>query len=157
MDSIDLKLLHLLRANARATASNISEKVSLSVSSVIERIKKLEASGVIDCYTVRINQEKIGLGLEALMEIGLEHPMYYQPFTDFIKDHKNVVSCHYLAADFDFIVRIIAKDSDDLESIHRSIRGFKGVSTTNTHVVLKTIKNEYSFIPESEKCSQTEV
>lgn len=151
MDKLDLKVLSLLQENARATASYISESVSLSVSSVIERIRKLESTGVIEQYTVKVNQEKIGTGLEALMEISLEHPMYYQAFTDFIKENRNVVACHYLTGEFDFLIRIYANDSDDLEQIHRSIKGFKGVSATNTHVVLKTVKNEYSYIPATDE------
>ncbi|MBQ3150174.1 MAG: Lrp/AsnC family transcriptional regulator [Clostridia bacterium] len=151
MDKLDFKVLSLLQKNARETASHIAESVSLSVSSVIERIKKLESTGVIEQYTVRINQEKIGMGLEALMEISLEHPMYYQTFTDFIKENKNVVACHYLTGEFDFLIRIYANDSDDLEQIHRAIKGFKGVSATNTHVVLKTVKNEYSYIPSTDE------
>lgn len=151
MDSLDLKVLSLLNENARVSASHISEEVLLSVSSVIERIKKLETAGVIEQYTIKVNQEKLGTGLEALMEISLEHPTYHEPFTEFIKANSNVVACHYLTGKIDFLLRIFATDIDALEQIQRSIKSFKGVSATNTHVVLKTVKNDYCFIPSDDE------
>lgn len=81
MDSLDLKILSCLKNNARAKASQISEEVNLSVSAVTERIKKLEASGVICGYTVVLDQKKLGNDVIALMEVSLVHPRYYDRFT----------------------------------------------------------------------------
>ena len=76
MDILDYKILSLLKTNAREKASAISREIHLSVSSVIERIHKLETSGIIQSYTIITDEAAIGNDLTALMEISLEHPRF---------------------------------------------------------------------------------
>ena len=144
MDSLDLKILSCLKNNARAKASQISEEVNLSVSAVTERIKKLEASGVICGYTVVLDQKKLGNDVIALMEVSLEHPRYYVPFTELVAQNPNIVSCYYMTGDYDFMLKIITDSSDSLELIHRMLKSLDGVSGTKTHVVLKSVKNRHN-------------
>lgn len=151
MDYIDYKILKELKANAREKASVISEKIGLSVSTVIDRIRKMEDSGIISGYTVEINQKKTGNDMTALMEVSLEHPKYYDEFTDMIRNNPNIVDCYYLTGEFDFILKVITDSSDSLEMIHRNIKSMDGVSATNTHFVLKSVKNEFSILPIIEK------
>ncbi len=151
MDYIDYKILKELKANAREKASVISEKIGLSVSTVIDRIRKMEDSGIISGYTVEINQKKTGNDMTALMEVSLEHPKYYDEFTDMIRNNPNIVDCYYLTGEFDFILKVITDSSDSLEMIHRNIKSMDGVSATNTHFVLKSVKNEFSILPNIEK------
>ena len=72
MDSLDLQILSCLKENARENATNIGAKISLSTSAVIERIKKLEASGLIKQYTAIINQGISGRELTAFISVRLE-------------------------------------------------------------------------------------
>ena len=131
LDEIDYKILRCLKKNAREKASAISEEISLSVSAVIERIKKLEASGII---------------MTALMEVSLEHPRYYDAFCEMVASIDSIVTCYYMTGDYDFMLRIVTDSSDSLELIHRRIKSMEGVSATETHFVLKEVKNEYSVI-----------
>jgi Lrp/AsnC family leucine-responsive transcriptional regulator len=147
LDSIDIQILSLLKANARIKASSISEKIGLSVSSVTERIKKMEKSGVISAYTVLIDQKMIGNDVTALMEVSLEHPKFYDSFAEMIEKEKNVISCDYISGDFDFMLKIVAP-SDKLEETHRKIKSLPGVSGTRTNVVLRALKNENTLLPE---------
>ena len=151
MDYIDYKILKELKANAREKASVISEKIGLSVSTVIDRIRKMEDSGIISGYTVKIDQKKTGNDMTALMEVSLEHPKYYDEFTEMIRNNPNIVDCYYLTGEFDFILKVITDSSDSLEMIHRNIKSMDGVSATNTHFVLKSVKNEFSILPNIEK------
>ena len=86
MDSLDYKILCCLRENARENATNIGAKISLSTSAVIERIKKLEASGLIQQYTTIINQEVSGRELTAFISVRLEHPKFNESFCSFVDD-----------------------------------------------------------------------
>lgn len=151
MDYIDYKILKELKANAREKASVISEKIGLSVSTVIDRIRKMEDSGIISGYTVEINQKKTGNDMTALMEVSLEHPKYYNDFTEMIRNNPNIVDCYYLTGEFDFILKVVTDSSDSLEMIHRKIKSMDGVSATNTHFVLKSVKNEFTILPNIEK------
>ncbi|MDR1464970.1 MAG: Lrp/AsnC family transcriptional regulator [Oscillospiraceae bacterium] len=148
MDAIDAKILRCLSRNARQKASGISQEINLSVSAVIERIHKMEDSGLIERYTTVLNQKKLGNDISALMELSLEHPKHYDAFVEKIMGIHNVVACHYLTGDFDFMLQIVASSSEALEVLHRQIKSMEGVSSTRTHFVLKTVKDEATLLPE---------
>lgn len=148
MDVIDYKILHCLKENARQKASTIGEEINLSVSAVLERIRKMERCGLIEGYTVVLDQKQLGNDMTALMEVSLEHPRYYDSFTQMVNENENIISCDYLTGDFDFILKILTDTSESLEAIHRQIKSLEGVSATRTHFVLKNVKNERTVIPE---------
>ena len=150
LDRINLDILRCLRDNARCKASDISARVNLSVSAVIERIRRMEAAGVIRQYTVLLDPRQIGNDLTALMEVSLEHPKYYDSFVALVAGHDSITECHYLTGEFDFLLKIIADSSDSLERVHRTIKSMPGVSSTKTHFVLKTLKNEITVLPPAE-------
>ncbi|MDO4321511.1 MAG: Lrp/AsnC family transcriptional regulator [Lachnospiraceae bacterium] len=148
MDALDHKILSLLKQNARVKASEISREVHLSVSSVIERIRKLEASGVIQSYTIITDEALIGNDLTALMEISLEHPRFTEDFVRYVHKNPHIVSCYYLTGEFDYMLKICCHSSRELEEIHREIKQQDGVRMTKTHYVLRTEKNIYSSLPD---------
>ncbi len=147
MDKIDMKILRYLKNNARLTASAISEEINLSISAVIERIKKLESNGIIKGYTIDIDQEKMGNTMVALMEVSLKHPDYYDEFVKLVNDDCNITSCYYQTGEFDFVLHIVTDSTDGLERVYKLIKGFEGVSRTETHFVLKTVKEESCVLP----------
>ncbi len=148
MDKIDYKILSCLKRNARLTASAISDEINLSVSAVIERIKKLESSGIIKGYTIELDQDKLGNNVVALMEVSLEHPDYIDEFTDMVKKNSHIVACFYQTGVYDFVLQIITDSKEGLEEVYRDIKCCKGVNKTETHFVLKTIKDEFCVLPE---------
>ncbi|MBQ2891249.1 MAG: Lrp/AsnC family transcriptional regulator [Clostridia bacterium] len=150
MDKVDLLILSYLKENARMKASDIGKAINFSVSSVIERIKKLEKSGIIEKYTVKLNEDKLGNSILALMEVSLADAKQYDNFMTFAKNHKRVLSCYYVAGDFDFMVKVRANSSENLEKIHREIKSFEGVKSIKTYFALKEVKCEMSEIPEEE-------
>ena len=148
MDILDYKILSLLKTNAREKASAISREIHLSVSSVIERIHKLETSGIIQSYTIITDEAAIGNDLTALMEISLEHPRFTESFVQYIKSNPNIVSCYYRTGEFDYMLNICCHSSKELEEIHREIKQQEGIRMTRTHYVLRTEKNIYTSLPE---------
>ena len=146
VDEINVKILNCLRENSRENASVISEKVGLSVSAVIERIKKLEANNFIKKYTVVLDKNKIGRDVTALMQITLDHPKYTENFINKVKSNNDVLECHYLAGNYDFLIKICTDTTESLEKILNKIKAIEGVSKTTTMIVLSTVKNEYSVL-----------
>ena len=137
--------------NARQSASDISKEIHLSVSTVIDRIRKMESSGVIESYTVITDEKKTGNDVTALMEISLEHPRYNELFIENIKKNPNIISCYYLTGEFDYLLKIACQSSEHLEQIHHWIKDQGGVRQTRTHYVLRTEKNIYSPLPEAKE------
>ena len=127
------------------------QEIHLSVSAVIERIRKMEETGVIKEYTIIVDEKKTGNEMTALMEVSLEHPKFFDSFADAIQKLEYIVSCYYQTGDFDLIIRISCHSSDELEEIHRQVMSLPGVDATRTHVVLKNVKNIYSAIRRPDK------
>ena len=150
MDNLDYQILTELKQNARQTASDISKTIHLSVSTVIERIKKMEKSGLIQSYTVICDDGKLGNDITVLMEIGMEHPKYNDAFIRKVNASPNIIACYYLTGEFDFLLKICCRSSEHLEQIHNSIKDCEGVRFTRTHYVLRTVKNIHSSLPEAE-------
>lgn len=148
MDKIDLKIIDCLRENARESASVIGAKVNMSVSAVIERIKKLESCGVIKKYTVILDAKKMGKDITAFISVSMEHPKHNETFTNFVKSHNRIIECHYITGDFDFLLKIVAESTGELETLLNAIKCVGGVSITKTLVVLSTVKEYYSVNPE---------
>ena len=140
MDHIDVKILDCLTKDARMNASQISQRVNLSISAVIERMKKMEASGLIKGYTAVIDEKLAGFNVQALISIRLEHPKYNGEFNRQMCSHRNVMECFYITGDFDYIARIGVSSTDELTKVLNEIKQIPGVSLTRTYVVLDNIK-----------------
>ena len=147
MDSLDLKILACLKENARQNATNIGAKINLSTSAVIERIKKLESSGLIKQYTTIIDQDISGRGLTAFISVRLEHPKYNESFCEVIMNHEDIAECHYIAGDFDFLLKVMTSSGKNLEEVLNDIKSTEGVSLTRTSVVLSTSKQDVCLLP----------
>ena len=148
MDIIDIKILNILKENARTKASAIADEIDLSISAVTERIKKLEQSGVIDKYTLIVNQKKIGNDISAVMEVSIDHPNHIDSFINFVNETPNIISCYCVTGDYDFILKIMIDSSEGLEQLYRMVKGFEGVKATKTYIILKNIKNDLTLIPD---------
>ena len=147
MDNIDINILRCLIKDARMNASQIGAKVNLSVSAVIERMKKLEASGVIRGYTAVIDEQKAGFGTQALISVRLEHPKYNESFNKQMCAHPSVMECFYITGDFDYMARVTVGSGEELTKVLTDIKQIPGVSLTRTYVVLETVKQDTQVIP----------
>lgn len=147
MDSIDVEILKLLQKNARVTASEIANVVSLSVPAISERLKKLDSAGIIQKYTIILSTQKMKKNLVAYMFVSLKHPNYIEGFVDLVEKENEIIECNYLAGDFDYLIKIITEDTKSLEEVLNRIKTGAGVQKTKTIVTLSTVKNTYSIPP----------
>lgn len=147
MDGIDVKIIKILQKNARVTASEISSDINLSVPAVSERLKKLEASGVIQQYTAIVNPRMINKNLTAIMFVSLERPKYADKFLEVVNSIDEIIECHYMAGDYDYSLKCLTEGTHSLESLLNRIKSIQGIQKTRTMVVLNTIKNNFSVSP----------
>lgn len=127
-------------------ATAIGEKVNLSTSALLERIKKLEASGIIMKYTAIIDNEKIGKGITVFISVSLEHPKFDENFREEISKNEEIIECHYVTGDYDYMLKGITGSSQSLEKLINFVKSINGVSHTKTLVVMTTTKNEFTSI-----------
>lgn len=147
MDKIDVKILGCLTEDARMNASQIGQRVNLSVSAVIERMKKLEASGLIRGYTALIDERLAGYDIQALISVRLEHPKFNQSFCAQMCAHCAVMECFYITGDFDYMARVSVGSTQELTQVLNDIKQLPGVSLTRTYVVLENVKQGTAQLP----------
>lgn len=146
MDEIDSRILDALKENGRATASEISKKVSLSIPAVAERIRKLEQSGIIQQYTVRLDQKAQGYSLMAFILVNLDCSEHTDQFRAQIVRERNVLECHHIAGPNDYLLKVLVADTDELEHfISHVLKKMKGVVSSNTFIRMSTLKEEINL------------
>jgi len=147
MDSIDRQIITLLQKNARSSISDISAQVNLSIPATSDRIRKIEAAGIITQYTAIVNAAALNQKLTAMMFVSLEKPRFSDNFIAFVNTQDEILECHYLAGDFDYLMKIVTESTETLENLLRSIKSVPGIQKTQTIVTLCTVKKLHSVVP----------
>jgi Lrp/AsnC family transcriptional regulator, leucine-responsive regulatory protein len=143
LDRTDLRLLALLQREGRATNSDIAARINLSASACLRRIQRLEAAGVITGYGAWIDPKAVGLGLQAFVRVQLEKhgPSAIEHFVDRVQGWDEVVACHALTGDMDYLLHVVV---GDLEHFSRflldKLLDASGVADINSSFVLRTVK-----------------
>ena len=117
LDLIDYKILKLLQEDSNRTVKSISENLGMSTTPIFERIKKLENENYIDNYVAVLNQNKIGLKQIVFIGITLQgHTRsYLEKFVKEINDFPEVVECHRVSGNFDYLLKLVVKDIEAYE------------------------------------------
>ena len=120
LDVKDLSILRLLQANARMSVADIAEAVQLSTTPVHERIKRLEASGVIKQYAALIDGAKIRKGLMVICYVSLNQHSKKSgtQFIKLINELPEVVECYSISGEFDFMLKIVIEDMNSYYNFH---------------------------------------
>jgi Lrp/AsnC family leucine-responsive transcriptional regulator len=139
-DQIDLKILSILQNHGRRRLSDIAKEVDLSSPAVIERVKKLEATGVIRSYQAVLDAKRIGKDITAFIGVSVGHQGNMNDFSEQIRHHHDVLECHHVTGDESFILKVKTKNTGTLEKLLGEIRSVEGVTRTVTKVVLSTAK-----------------
>ena len=84
----------------------------------------------------------------AFISVSLEHPRFNDEFIRLVEENPSIAECHYIAGDFDFLLKVITKNGKTLEAVLNYIKSINGVSLTRTSVVLTTNKCEISLLPD---------
>ncbi len=135
LDERDLEIVTALREDARATYADIAARVGLSASSVHERVRKLEASGVITAYRAVVDPEAMGLFVTALIAVTPLDPQQPDDLPDRLLDLPEVEDCLSVAGEANYILKVRTRSTNHLEELIRRLREKAGVSTRTTIVL----------------------
>ncbi|NRR90361.1 Lrp/AsnC family transcriptional regulator [Winogradskyella undariae] len=118
LDKIDTQLLAILQKNSNRTTKSIAEELGMSTSPIFERIKKLEKEGYIEKYVAVLNNKKIGLKLTVFIGITLQgHTRsYLEKFVKEINNFPEVVECHRVSGNFDYLLKLVVEDIEAYET-----------------------------------------
>ena len=141
MDNIDKKILIELQKAGRESASNIAEKINVSVPTITERIRKLEESGVIVGFQAVIDSSKIGFDVSAIITIISGSSQYYKKVTIEAEKTPEVVKCFSTTGNGSHTLLVTTKNSNTLEELLRKIQNWPGVTRTETQIILSSYKS----------------
>ena len=118
LDKIDTQLLTILQKSSNRTTKSIAEELGMSNSPIFERIKKLEKEGYIEKYVAVLNNKKIGLKLTVFIGITLQgHTRsYLEKFVKEINNFPEVVECHRVSGNFDYLLKLVVEDIEAYET-----------------------------------------
>lgn len=144
MDEIDNRILRELQKDGRIPNNVLAEKVGLSPSPCLRRVKQLEESGAIDRYVAIINPATLGLNLSIFVRIWLDSQgeETVEHFCREIRLLPEVVECHLMVGDCDFILRVVAADLNAYRQFQiKHLARIKGVQSMKTELPMQTIKH----------------
>ena len=148
IDVIDLKILRLLQENARLSHQELADLVSLSASACHRRVKILESSGVIEKYQAKINYEKLGIQVEAIVEIKLNQltESDHQYFLSKISDFEEVVNVFIITGDSNYVLFVATKDLNSFSQfIINKLNKIKGIANINSKIILEKVIQKQIF------------
>ena len=140
MDEKDKLILSLLQKDGRMTASEIAEKVDLSVPAVTERIRKLTEGGVLKEFRAVLDAKKVGYDVTAYILLDMSSSNSYGDMVQYAQDNDEVLECHSITGEGSHILKVRTHDTSSLESLLRNIQFWPGVIRTHTMIVMSTFK-----------------
>ena len=143
LDNIDRRILRMLQRDGRLQNIELAEKIGLSPSPCLRRVKMLEEAGVIERYVAVLDASKIGVGLTFFARVWLrgQDSETVDQFVEEVKRLPQVVECHLMAGDCDFLLRIVAADIDAYRRFQVDhLTRMKAVQSVKTEIPMQKIK-----------------
>ncbi|NJO46219.1 MAG: Lrp/AsnC family transcriptional regulator [Oscillatoriales cyanobacterium RM2_1_1] len=141
MDAVDYKILQQLLVQGRITWSELANGLGLSAPATAERVRRLEEHKVILGYTAQVNPAALDYRLTAFIAVSLQHPQARLSFLQRIQGLPEVLECHHMTGEDDYLLKVRSRHTQDLERIiSEEIKGLPGILRTRTTIVLSTVK-----------------
>lgn len=152
LDDIDKKILEVIQKDGRITNTKLASMIGISQPAMLERVRRLEASGVISGYTATLDREKIGLGVMVFVSVSLA--LHQLSSVDKIKkkiaSFPEVLECYQISGDDDFILKVALENMNSyLDFVMNKLSKVAGVRKVNSSFVLDTVKKSNNFSLES--------
>jgi len=160
LDDVDRKLLDLLQTNARLSNAELARFVGLTLSTVHERVKKLERKGLISGYVARVDPEKLGKGLLSFMRLSFgtmpneSIGMVRKRVAELCAQEPDILECHGVAGEECFVLKLRASSPRELEDLIARVRGCAQSTRSVTNIVLSTYKESAAIAPADESVEE---
>lgn len=145
LDAIDRQLLAHLQRDGRAPVARLAAAVGLSAPPVHERLRRLEAGGIIRRYTAVLDASRLGLGMTVYVSVtlALHREGAVLKFREAVGKVLEILECHHTTGTSDFLLKIVVRDAAAYEHlVLNTLTRLPGVERLNSSVVLSTMKSE---------------
>ncbi len=143
LDAIDRQILQILQHDARLSNQELAQRVHLSASACLRRVRRLEEEGVIARYVALLDPRAVGQPGTSFTIVNLERitPEAMSAFEAAVKAEPSILDCYYVAGSNDYLLRFTYRDAADLESFHTQVLArLPGIVRSNSMLVLRTVK-----------------
>jgi Lrp/AsnC family leucine-responsive transcriptional regulator len=137
IDRIDREILKALERDGRATVVDVARQISLSQNATADRIRRLTQSGTIAGFAAQISADRLGLGLQAYVDVKLRSGHAADDFERGLADLPGVVGCTLTTGGFDYTLRVACRDRNDLVRIAEYLRADGGAAETYIRLILR--------------------
>jgi len=144
LDGTDRKILELLQTNSNITNAQLAQEIGLSPAPTLERVKKLENSEVIKSYHAVIDPAAVGMGVTTFVFVSLKghNKDNIERFIKAIKEIEEVIECHHVTGQADFILKIVATDIPAYQNLMlEKVSNIEVVDNMQSTVILSTFKD----------------
>lgn len=148
LDRIDRAILRALQQNGKIQNVELADRVGLSPSPCLRRVRLLEQAGVIDRYAALVDPTKVGMGMTLFVRVWLkgQDEDTVKVFVAAVQKLPEVVECYLMAGDSDFLLRVVAPDLEGYRRFQAEYLGrIKGVSNIKTEVPMQKIKHSWEI------------
>ena len=143
MDDIDRKILSILQVDSQISMAALSQRIGLSLSACHRRVKLLEANGTIRGYAAQLARKAVGLEVQVFIEVKLNSQRRedLEAFEQAIRAMPEILECHMITGEFDFLIRVCVRSPTDYETLYRErLSAIPAVSQMKTLLSLATVK-----------------
>lgn len=147
LDDVDIALLRLVQGDGKITNAELARKVQLSPPSVLQRVRRLEESGLIKGYSADFDLKSIGYHLTVFVQVSLQlhQDQPIEQFRAAVAKVKEILECHHVSGEFDFLLKVVAVDMPHFEQLVREdLSTIPAVGKIHSCFVLSTSKAERS-------------
>ena len=162
MDLLDFKILKALQTSGRKKNAELARELGVAPSTMMERIRRLEESGVLQGYRASIDPKKLGLNIQAFISVTLSRheTEIIRQFEESIRKTPHIRACYHLTGRFDYLLHVFVADLDQLGKLVKNhITALPGFGKSETFLVFSEIKSDNGLpVPEDllEEISATE-
>lgn len=143
LDRFDRAILQILQLEGRIPNATLAERVSLSESACLRRVRALEESGLIERYAAVLNQQKAGLPVNVFVSITLDRQddLDLRKFEEAVRKIPEVMECYLMTGDYDYTLRVVVADTADFERVHsKHLTRLPGVARVHSSFALRTVQ-----------------
>ncbi len=144
LDAIDRKILEILQNNSNITNAQLALEIGLSPAPTLERVKKLENGGVLKSYHAVVDYASVGLGVSTFVMVSLKghNKENIEKFLKAIKKIDEVIECHHVTGQADFILKIVSTDIPSYQNLMlEKVSNIEVVDSMQSMVILSTMKD----------------
>ncbi len=147
LDETDRRIISVLQNDARASMRSIAEQAGVSLGTVSNRVRRLEEAGVIRGYSVQLDPELSGWELTVVIGLRIQKGRLIEIQEKIAKDNR-VYGAYDVTGEFDSMIIARARDRRDLDDLSKNVISIDGVESSVTHLVLNTVKESSTVLPE---------